>query len=211
VMRRFFVGPCPSASADFLGQGSTRNTDDPLKQADWARFRGLIIGMREDELEAFIRDTAAVHWSAVHPPMGEEELAVILRDHAAFLRNARPPTLPERPDPPPVRGPLGMSGDELSAFIRDNKIEFYRRPDDGERELEEMLAAVKRAKPGRLPETSDARAIAQMCLNETGGSARAAKKAFIDHMCAAKNIAPDSAKNLWYEVTESSRGGRRVR
>ena len=110
--------------------------------------------MREDELEPFIRDYAAVHWSTVHPPMGQEELTVILRDHAAFLRNGRASTLPERPAPWPARGPLGMSDDELSAFVRDNKIEFYRGPDDGERELEEMLAAVKRAKPGRLPETS---------------------------------------------------------
>jgi hypothetical protein len=43
-----------------------------------------------------------------------------------------------------------MSDDELSTFIRDNKIECHPGPDDeGERAFEEMLAAVGRAKPGR--------------------------------------------------------------
>ena len=46
--------------------------------------------------------------------------------------------------------PLGVSDDEFLAFIRDNKIEFHPGPDDeGERAFEEMLAAVRRAKPGR--------------------------------------------------------------
>jgi hypothetical protein len=42
-----------------------------------------------------------------------------------------------------------MSGDELSAYIRDYKIEFYRGPNlEAEREAE-IFEAIRRAKPGR--------------------------------------------------------------
>jgi hypothetical protein len=45
--------------------------------------------------------------------------------------------------------PLTMSDDELSPFIRDKKIEFYRGPNpEAEREAE-IFEAITRAKPGR--------------------------------------------------------------
>ena len=48
-----------------------------------------------------------------------------------------------------VHGVLAMSDDEFADFVRDNRIEFHPGPEDGEREFEEMFAAVRRAKPGR--------------------------------------------------------------
>jgi hypothetical protein len=46
-------------------------------------------------------------------------------------------------------GVLGMTDDELSTFIRDNNIEFYRGPNpEAEREAE-IFEAITRAKPGR--------------------------------------------------------------
>ena len=156
-----FVGPLSFASADFLA--GIDEEIPTIGDRSWAQFRVSVIGMREsDELETFIRDTAAVHWSTIHPPMGEEELLVILRDHAAFLRNRRPPPLPERPAPPPFRGVLAMTNDdELSAFIRDNGIKFYRGPNlEAEREAE-IFKAIRGAAQARASSGEEARIFAQ--------------------------------------------------
>jgi hypothetical protein len=167
-----------------------RRTDDPLKEADWAQFRERVTGMGEDDLELFVRDTAAIHWSAVTPPMTEEEFAVILRHHAAFLRNG----LPKEPPRTLPRGPLGMSDDELTAFIRDNRIKFpVPTPEDKVEaawwaKLFEAIESggIGREKPGRKPGKLLARAsdeeIAHDCLTKARGNARAAMIIFIDRV-----------------------------
>jgi hypothetical protein len=181
-----------------------------LKEADWAQFRELVTGMGESELAAFIRD---------------------LRDHAAFLRNGRPSTLPlESPDPPPFRGALAMSDDELSAFIRDNKIEFPGPTPESEAEAEweaKLFEAIEsgeigRKKPGRIPGKLLARAsdkeIADECLIKARGNTRSAMTAFINRVkkgmsekALKSGSADTTAERRWYAVTEAHGRTRRVR
>jgi hypothetical protein len=156
-----------------------RRTDDPLKEADWAQFRVSVAGMRESELAAFIRDYAAAHRPV---DMGEEEFVVILRDHAAFLRNGRPPTL-ALPDPPPFRGVLDMSDDELETFIRDNGIKFYRGSNPVAEREAEIFKAITRAKPGptsRQAEQDDKyRAFMMECIGAHRDNVGLARNMFI--------------------------------
>jgi hypothetical protein len=136
-------------------------------------------------------------------------------------------------DRAPPRGVLAMSDAELSAFIRDIGITFpVLTPEakaEAQRENEYLEAhesgavreafesgAIWRKKPGRTPgeskERAAARAIAQACLDKAAGRSRFAKQTFINRAPDELHIGPDSAKNLWYEVTEAdSRTTRRVR
>jgi hypothetical protein len=80
------------------------------------------------------------------------------------------------PDHAPFRGPLAICDDELTAFIRDNKIEFPTPTPESEAEAHweaKLFKAIEsgeigRGKPGRRPgksKKSDAvRAVAQACL-----------------------------------------------
>ena len=115
-----------------------------------------------------------------------------------------------------------MSDDELSAFICENKIEFYRGPNpEAEREAE-IFKAIERAKPGRkqgklLVRASD-KEIARKCLTRARGNARAAMRYFIDEIKssmsekAAKSGSDETtARNRWYEATESYGSTHRVR
>jgi hypothetical protein len=194
-----------------------RRTDDPLKEADWARFRELVTGMGEDELELFVRDTAAAHWSVVTPPMSEEAFAVILRHHAAFLRNGlSKESLGALP-----RGPLGMSDDELEFFTPtpESKAEA-----EWEAKLFEAIESgeIGRGKPGRkqgklLARASD-KEIADECLIKARGNTRSAMTEFISRVkkgMSEKALKSDSAdttaERRWYAVMEAHGRTRRVR
>lgn len=129
----------------------------------------------------------------------------------------------KKTDHPPFRGVLAMSGDELSAFIRDNKIELPTPTPESRAEAqweEELFKAIEsgeigRKKPGRKVGKSKTNnsddALAQACLDQAGGRASVAMQTFIKLVCAARPIQPERARNLWYEVTVSDGRTRRVR
>jgi hypothetical protein len=223
VKRRFFVGPCPSASADFLA-ASDEEYRRPLKEADWAQFRECVTGMGEDELELFVCNTAAIHWSFVTPPMSEEEFAVILRHHAAFLRNGRAPTLPLKTiNGAPSRGVL-VSDDELSAFIRGNHITFPAPTAESEPEarlealneaiesgaIETVIEAIEsgaiyRKKPGRKPGEQERRreayfALYRDCLIKNERNIELADAEFVERAMAELNVTESTARNRLSEV-----------
>jgi hypothetical protein len=129
----------------------------------------------------------------------------------------------DKTDLAPFRGVLAASVDELTAFIRDNKIEFPTPTPETEAEAQweaKLFKAIEsgeigRKKPGRRPgkskERDAVRAVAQVCLTAAGGHSGKAKQAFIKQICALNHIGSDRAENLWYETTEPDGRSRRVR
>jgi hypothetical protein len=115
-----------------------------------------------------------------------------------------------RPAPAAVRGVLAMSDDELTAFIRDNKIDFPTPTPGSEVEAQweaTLFKAIEsgeigREKPGRRKGRSEERdaeylAFAEKCRDEADANIALTRTKFLDGAEKTLHITRDTAEDRW--------------
>jgi hypothetical protein len=115
------------------------------------------------------------------------------------------------PAPGAGRGPVAWSDDELSAVIRECKIEFPGPTPEAEAEaqweakLHKAITsgAIERGDPGRKPVRPSYLALAQKCLDEANGNSAQARETFIDQAMKTRGIQRNTAETRWAEAMKT--------